>query len=179
MKTINDIFSNYLSSFNDVFNNEGPVKSFLESWLCLTLAAQININKHSSKNKNDKDKFEFLFKDYKNKIAGIFNDKKNIALLKNILDVAESGCPILITKFDDIKETVNKAEDIRDLTDKELDYFMDCTVSLIHLGKNKLFKSFNLDSLAGDYSDYDIRFCENASILIYNIIEAVIEPTDN
>ena len=48
---------------------------------------------------------------------------------------------------------------------------------LIHLGKNKLFKSFNLDSLAGDYSDYDIRFCENASILIYNITDVVIAPT--
>ena len=177
MKTINDIFLNYLSSFNDTFNNDGPVKSFLESWLCLTLAAQININKHSYKNKNDKDKFEFLFKDYKNKIAAVLDEKENTARLKNILDITESGCPILITKFDDIKETVNKTEEISNLTDKELDYFMDCIVSLIHLGKNKLFRPFNMDSLAGDYSDYDIRFCENASILIYNITDVVIAPT--
>ncbi len=176
MKTINDIFLHYLSSFHDTFNSDGAAKSFLESWLCLSLAAQININKHSYKNKNDKDKFEFLFKDYKNKITGIFNDKQNVALLKNILNIVESGCPILITKFDDIKETINRTEGIRDLTDKELDYFMDCTVSLIHLGKNKLFKSFNLGLLTGDYDDYDIRFCENASILIYHIIGAVLAP---
>ncbi|MCL4498083.1 MAG: hypothetical protein M1412_05405 [Deltaproteobacteria bacterium] len=172
-KTINDIILNYLSSFEDSFSGDGPVKSFLESWLCLTLATQININKHSYKNKNDKDKFDFLFKDYKNNIAGIFNDNENITRLKNILDIVESGCPILITKFDDIKETANKTDGIINLTEKELDYFMDCAVSLIHLGKNKLFKSFNLDSLNGDYSDYDIKFCENASILIRNIIKAV------
>lgn len=63
MKTISDIFLNYLSSFNDTFNNDGPVKSFLESWLCLILTAQINIGKYSYKNKNDKDKFAILHKD--------------------------------------------------------------------------------------------------------------------
>ncbi|RZD14175.1 MAG: hypothetical protein EVJ47_08055 [Candidatus Acidulodesulfobacterium ferriphilum] len=177
METINDIILNYLSSFSDTRNGGRSVKSFLESWLCLTLIAQININKHSYKNKNDKDKLEFLFKDFKANIAAILNDKDNIAKLKNILDIVESGCPILITKFDDIKETMSKAEGIGDLKEKELDYFMDCTVSLIHLGKNKLFKSFSLDSLAEDYSNFDIIFCENASILIYNIIKAVIAPS--
>lgn len=179
MKTINDIFLNYLSSFKYTFNNEGPVKSFLESWLCLTLAAQININQHSYKNKNDKDKFEFLFKDYKNKIAAVLDEKENTARLRNILDITESGCPILITKLDDIKETVNRTEEISNLTDKELDYFMDCIASLIHLGKNKLFRSFNIDSLAEDYRDYDMLFCENASMLIRSIIEVVIQPTRN
>ena len=179
MKTINDIFLNYLSSFKDTFNNDGPVKSFLESWLCLTLAAQINIGKHSYKNKNDKDKLEFLFKDYKNIIAALLDEKENKSRLKNILDITESGCPILITKFEDIKDALNKTEEISNLADKELDYFMDCIVSLIHLGKNKLFRSFSMDSIAGDYRDYDIIFCKNASMLMRTIIEAVIQPAGN
>ncbi len=180
MKTINDIFLNYLSSFKDTFNNDGgPAKLFLESWLCLTLAAQININKHSYKNKNDKDKLEFLFKDYKNIIATLLDKKENKGRLKNIIDITESGCPILITKFDDIKDTLNKTEDISCLTDKELDYFMDCISSLIHFGKNKLFRSFDMNRLTEDYSGYDIVFCENASMLIRTIIGAVAQPAGN
>ena len=61
MKTVNGIISGYLSSFNDSLKNDGPVKSFLDGWLCLTLLAQVNLNRHSYKNKNDKDKLEFLF----------------------------------------------------------------------------------------------------------------------
>lgn len=183
MKTVNGIISGYLSSFNDSLKNDGPVKSFLDSWICLTLLAQINLNKHSYKNKNDRDKIDFLFKDYGKNIALIFKDKDNLASLSNIHRVVESGCPILITKFDDIKEVINDIDKILNIASldngelkaKELGYFMECLASLIHLGKNKLFESFSLDSLSGNYyEDYDIKFSENAARLIFGIIRAII-----
>ena len=61
MKTASGIILDYLSSFNDSIKNDGPVKSFLDGWLYLTLLAQVNLNKHSYKNKNDRDKLDFLF----------------------------------------------------------------------------------------------------------------------
>ncbi|MCL4321622.1 MAG: hypothetical protein M0016_04150 [Deltaproteobacteria bacterium] len=182
MKTASGIILDYLSSFNDSIKNDGPVKSFLDGWLYLTLLAQINLNKHSYKNKNDRDKLDFLFKDYGKNIAMIFKDKGNLSNLENIHSIVESGCPILITKFDDIKEAIGNIDKILEIASsnkdeletKELDYFMECLAGLIHLGKNKLFKSFRLDPLSGNYEDYDIKFSENAARLIFSINRAVI-----
>ncbi len=187
MKTVNGIISGYLSSFNDSLKNDGPVKSFLDGWLCLMLLAQVNLNRHSYKNKNDKDKLEFLFKDYGKNIVLIFKDKSNLSSLENIYRIVESGCPILITKFDDIKEVINDIDKILSTASsdkdesktKELDYFMDCFVSLIHLGKNKLFKSFSLNSLSKNYEDYDIKFSENAARLIADIIKKILPLANN
>lgn len=157
MKNINEIISGYVSSYNEL--EKEPVKVFLDFWLCVTLISQININKHSNKNKNDKDKLDYLFKDYRNQIILIFSDKNNITCIKNILEITESGCPILITKFEDMSEQLNQIDELIDYAstkdngyfennakiDKKLDYFMECLASLIHLGKNKIFKSFNMD----------------------------------
>lgn len=182
MNSVKDIISGYLSSFNAVLGSEGPVNSFLDSWSCLTLVAQINLNRHSKKNKNDRDKLDFLFRDYRKNIALIFRNKNNLANLENILAIVESGCPVLITRFEDIKDEIKDTDNIFRLAVssdasaiKKADYFMECLSSLIHLGKNKLFKSFGLNSLSGNYESYDIQFCENASQLIFNIITGIVQ----
>ncbi len=184
MKVVNNIISDYLVSSSAVLDNGEPITAFLASWDCLTLIAQINLNRHSNKNKNDRDKIEFLFKDYRKNIALILVHKNNLINLENILSIVKSGCPILITKFEDIKDTVNNTNGIFQFAAssdedasavKEAEYFMECLASLIHLGKNKLFKSLSLDRLSDNYESYDIQFCENASQLIFSIIRGIIK----
>ena len=77
--------------------------------------------------------------------------------------------------------------------EKKLDYFLESLVSLLHLGKNKMFKSIKLD-LSDNYaeeriknienftvgnnnfSDFDIEFSNNAADVLYPIIIGILKP---
>ncbi len=184
MKNIKELISSYLI----VYENKQiePVKTFLDLWQCLIFISQINSNKHSSKNKTDKDKLNYLFKDYNQNILELFKNSDNISAIKNILLFTNSECPILITRFEDLKDQIDNIDELFNLQDelrklrdtqhmnmqnmqgygninindkndkinekikqieKKSDYFIESLVSLLHLGKNKMFKSINLDSI--------------------------------